>query len=222
MTAKLILVRHGETPSNIAKVLDTKLPGAPLTDNGIAQAKAFGARLAAVPRALCSSQALRARQTAAYIGEAVGVTPTSLDGLHEVQLGELDSTSGDENYRLMSEIFHAWHTGDLAVRPPGGESGREVLDRYIPVLERLRSEYLTPTGNGAGGDVLVVSHGAAIRLVAHYLTDMPQTFAENNHLDNTATVELAAMPAGGWNCLRWGRFEPPFPQVSPAADIPMG
>ena len=41
--AKLILVRHGETEGNVAKILDTALPGLPLTERGVAQAKAFGA-----------------------------------------------------------------------------------------------------------------------------------------------------------------------------------
>lgn len=228
MTAKLILVRHGETPSNVAKVLDTRLPGAPLTDNGFEQAKAFGARLPAPPLALFSSKALRAEQTAACIGEIVGITPISLDGLHEVQLGELDSTSGEENYQRFAEIFQTWHAGDLAVRVPGGESGQEVLDRFVPVLERLRSEYFAPRSNGdsgangPAGDVLVVSHGAAIRLVGNYLGGVPSLFSAHNHLDNTQTVELEPTADGGWNCVRWGKFEPPFTQVSPTADIPMG
>lgn len=230
MAGKLILVRHGETPSNVAKVLDTVLPGAPLTERGVAQAKEFGSRLAAPPQLLVSSKALRAEQTARHIAESIDLTPVSLEGLHEVQLGELDGTSDEASYQQFSDIFHAWHAGDLAARPPGGESGADVLDRIVPVLAELRARYLTSDGaadNGAKGgvatgDVLVVSHGAAIRLVARYLAAVPPLFAANNHLRNTATVELVPLVDGGWQCVRWGPFEPPFVEVSPTADLPMG
>lgn len=222
--SKLILVRHGETYSNVAKVLDTRLPGAPLTERGVAQAKQFGSGLAGNrPRILVSSRALRAEQTAAHIGAAIGVTPTSVDGLHEVQLGDLDSTSDEASYQRFADIFHAWHTGDLDARAEGGESGREVLDRMVAALTTLRTRYIDgDRGNGSAGDVMVVSHGAAIRLAARYLADVPSLFAADNHLNNTATVELLPLPGGGWQCARWGLFTPPFVEVGPVVDIPMG
>ncbi|NUS44687.1 MAG: histidine phosphatase family protein [Mycobacteriaceae bacterium] len=219
---KLILVRHGQTPSNVAKILDTALPGAPLTEQGVAQARAFGSALATPPRALFSSTALRARQTAQHIGEVTGVLPETLDDLHEVQLGELEGRNDDPAHQQFKEVFHAWHTGDLDARPPGGESGRDILGRMIPVLTALRQHYPLDGRNGAAGDVYVVSHGSAIRLVSRYLADVPGLFSANNHLDNTGTVELTARTDGGWECVRWGRFTPPFVQVSPIADIPMG
>ena len=40
---RLLLVRHGQTMSNVDRVLDTKVPGAPLTEEGRAQASAFAA-----------------------------------------------------------------------------------------------------------------------------------------------------------------------------------
>ena len=39
MSARLHLVRHGQTPSNVAGALDTALPGAPLTELGREQAE---------------------------------------------------------------------------------------------------------------------------------------------------------------------------------------
>ena len=47
---------------------------------------------------------------------------------------------------------------------PAGESGDEVLDRYVPVITQLRMRYLDD--DAWHGDIIVVSHGAAIRLVA--------------------------------------------------------
>ncbi|MFI5778529.1 histidine phosphatase family protein [Nocardia sp. NPDC051570] len=218
--SRLILVRHGETEGNVAKMLDTRVPGLPLTERGVAQAKSFAANLAAPPRRLFSSDALRARQTASHIEAVTGVPAQVLDGLYEVQVGELEGLSSDAAHRQFQRIYRAWHLGDLDERTPGGESGTEVLDRYLPVLEQLRDTYLS---NDVNGDILLVSHGAAMRLAARAMSGVAPPFTTNNHLDNTETIELAPRADGGWDCLRWGRYTPPFGyEVEPTADDPMG
>lgn len=87
--SRLLLIRHGQTTSNIRHALDTALPGAALTDLGWSQARAAGELLASetvggldAPLALVSSEALRARQTAAGISAAgvelgLSLAPTS-------------------------------------------------------------------------------------------------------------------------------------------------
>ncbi|MGW1739501.1 histidine phosphatase family protein [Nocardia sp. NPDC001965] len=220
MSARLILVRHGETEGNVAKILDTKLPGLPLTERGAAQAKAFGSALLAPPRALFHSQALRARQTAGYIEAATGVPASARDGVHEVQLGDLDGRSSQEAHDRFQAVYRSWHEGRLDERVDGGESAREVLDRFVPVVTDLRTEFLD---GGGSGDVLVVTHGAAMRLIGRFLAGVAPPFSTNNHLDNTETIELVPLPGGGWECARWGRFVPPFGvQAEPGADDPMG
>ncbi len=221
IAGKLILVRHGETEGNVAKILDTKVPGLPLTERGAAQAKTFGSNLLAQPRALLSSAALRARQTAGYIEAATGIAADVLDDVHEVQVGALEGLNDPESHRTFQRIYRAWHEGDLSERVPGGESGEDVLARFLPVIETLRTSFLLP--EAGGGDVLLVNHGAAMRLVARTLSGVAPPFTTNNHLDNTETIELVPRSDGGWDCIRWGRFVPPFGyEVSPTADDPMG
>ncbi|MGY4097957.1 histidine phosphatase family protein [Nocardia sp. R16R-3T] len=220
MTGSLVLVRHGETEGNVAKILDTRLPGRPLTERGAAQAKTFGSSLLRPPKALFCSTALRARQTAGYIEAATGVPVEVLDGIHEVQVGELEGLNTEEAHSRFQRIYRAWHEGDLAERVPGGESGYDVLARFLPVVEDLRTKYLA---DGSEGDILLVSHGAAMRLASRNLSGVAPPFTTNNHLDNTETIELVPRPIGGWECIRWGRFAPPFAyEVSPVADDPMG
>ncbi|MFJ1458967.1 histidine phosphatase family protein [Nocardia sp. N2S4-5] len=228
---KLILVRHGETEGNVAKVLDTRVPGLPLTERGVAQAKSFGASLPVPPRRLFSSPALRARQTAGHIESVTGVPAEVLDGVYEVQVGDLEGANSDAAHRLFQEVYHRWHHGELEVRLPGGETGQEVLDRYLLVLEHLRLTYLTPGDLREEGDILLVSHGAAMRLAGRVLGNVAPPFATNNHLDNTETIELVPNyasggdgdPFSGWECVRWGRYTPPFEtDIEPTADDPMG
>ncbi|MBL1073315.1 histidine phosphatase family protein [Nocardia sp. 2] len=220
MTGKLILVRHGETEGNVGKILDTRLPGLPLTERGVGQAKTFGSGLIRSPQKLFSSAALRARQTGGYIEAATGVPLEVLEDLQEVQLGDLEGLASKDAHDAFQQVYRSWHFGDLSMRVPGGESGRDVLDRYVPALERLRDEYLADRD---AGDVVLVSHGAAMRLVSRELTGVPRLFAANNHLDNTETIELLPSADGLWECTRWGRYQPPFADaIDPTGDDPMG
>ncbi|WP_037176946.1 histidine phosphatase family protein [Rhodococcus sp. UNC363MFTsu5.1] len=222
---KLILVRHGQTEANVERRLDTRLPGARLTEFGESQAQAFGLAVAGrAPRALVASPALRARQTAHFVERESGITAQVREGIHEAQAGELEDRSDRESHELFMKVYHSWHAGDLGVRVPGGESGYDILERYVPVLSSLREEFLEePADEADTGDVLVVSHGAAIRLVAAQLAGINGAFSANTHLDNTQTVELVPTANGGWKCVRWGLLVPPFePFASAGPDDPMG
>ncbi|OZC85965.1 histidine phosphatase family protein [Rhodococcus sp. 06-418-5] len=220
MMGKLILVRHGQTTANVAKVLDTSPPGAELTELGHQQAEAYAQTwIGRPPAVLVSSVALRAKQTAGYIERATGVPLLVTEGIQETFAGDLEDRDDPDAHREFTEIFSRWHAGDLAATVPGGDSGHSVLERYVPVLDGLRAQYL---GDDTAGDVVVVSHGAAIRLVAAVLAGVEGTFAADNHLDNTHTVELLPLPDGGWSCVRWGTFLPPFEgKGSDKADNPI-
>ncbi|KAA1029476.1 histidine phosphatase family protein [Pseudonocardia sp. EV170527-09] len=70
---RLVLVRHGRTPSNVRHRLDTALPGPSLDELGRAQAEEVAGLLAGWPvRGLYASRATRAQETAAPIGRALG------------------------------------------------------------------------------------------------------------------------------------------------------
>jgi broad specificity phosphatase PhoE len=224
VSGKLILMRHGETEANVARRLDTRLPGAALTARGAEQARIAGTLLAPTPPlAVASSQALRARQTAGQIEIVTGVSVQVVDGLHEVQVGDLEDRDDEESHELFKDVYRRWHIGDLDAHTPGGETGHEVLDRYLPILSELRGKYLDGT-QSEERDLVVVSHGAVIRLAAANLLNLPAGFAAKNHLDNTERIELVPVAGGGWTCALWGRYEPPFEDadVSALPDDPMG
>ena len=67
---RLILVRHGQTTSNVDRLLDTGFPGAPLTEHGHGQAASLVDRLSHEHLdAIHSSDLIRAKQTAWFNGE---------------------------------------------------------------------------------------------------------------------------------------------------------
>jgi probable phosphoglycerate mutase len=70
-------------------------------------------------------------------------------------------------------------------------------------------------------DVVVVSHGAAIRLAAALLAGVDSNFVLDHHLGNAEPVALAPITDGRWSCVQWARLTPPFypePEATPVAD----
>lgn len=218
MSGRLVLMRHGQSYGNVERRLDTRPPGTGLTPLGRDQAQAF-ARNSGLPAMLAHSVAIRASETAAVIGAELDVSALEVVGIHEVQVGELENRNDDEAIAEFNAIYDRWHRGELDLPLPGGETANDVLDRYVPVLTDLRMRYLDD--DDWNGDIVVVSHGAAIRLTSAVLAGVDGSFALDNHLDNAEAVVLAPITDGRWSCVRWGARTPPFypePEASPVTD----
>jgi broad specificity phosphatase PhoE len=219
MSGRLVLLRHGQSFGNVERRLDTMPPGAALTPLGRDQALTFARAGSGRPVLLAHSVAVRASETAAVIGAELDMAAHEVAGIHEVQVGELENRNDDEAVAEFNAIYDRWHRGELDVPLPGGETANDVLDRYVPVLTDLRMRYLDD--DEFNGDIVVVSHGAAIRLASAVLAGVDGNFALDNHLDNAESVVLAPITDGRWSCVRWGALTPPFypqPDSSSVAD----
>ncbi|WOC12091.1 histidine phosphatase family protein [Gordonia sp. MP11Mi] len=214
--ARLHLVRHGETTSNVMRILDTALPGASLTDFGARQGVRFGLEHPdGRPAVLAHSVANRARQTADMIASVWDADTVAVDGVHEVQVGDLEGKTDVESHKVFHDVVTRWHHGELDARLPGGESLEMLHERYLPVIDELTTKYVT----GEGRDVYLVSHGAAIRLIAAHLSGIDSEFALKNFLPNTGSIVLES-GEGGWTVTQWGAADLPAGDGSPAD--PMG
>jgi probable phosphoglycerate mutase len=228
LSGRLVLVRHGQSHGNVERRLDTRPPGAALTDLGRDQARAFARDLPHRPAMIAHSVALRAAQTAAEIADELGLGTEEFGGIHEVQVGDLEDRNDDAAIEEFNAIYQRWHEGDIDLRLPGGETARQVLDRYLPVIGQLRMRHLDD--DAWHGDIVVVSHGAAIRLASAVLAGVDASFALDHHLSNTESVVLVPVTDGRWSCVQWGELTPPFypePDVHPVQDAlqsadPMG
>ncbi|BBX75531.1 histidine phosphatase family protein [Mycobacterium shinjukuense] len=208
MSGRLVLLRHGQSYGNLERRLDTLPPGAALTPLGRDQARAFARGGSGRMAMLAHSVAIRASETAALIAAELDMPVREVAGIHEVQVGELENRNDDEAVAEFNAIYQRWHRGELDVAMPGGETAHDVLDRYVPVLTDLRLRYLDD--DRWDGDIVVVAHGAAIRLAAAVLAGVDGEFVLANHLGNAESVVLAPITDGRWSCVRWAARTPPF------------
>ena len=126
----LVLVRHGQSELNAADRLAGRLD-TPLTELGVAQAKAMAASLADLgePAAVISSPLQRARDTAAAIGLPVVVAQRWV----ELDYGPSDGwLLGD----VPAEMWARWRS-DASYAPPGGESLAALGRRVREACEEL-------------------------------------------------------------------------------------
>ena len=185
---RLILVRHGQTASNTSFLLDTAEPGADLDSLGLEQAAGLVERLSHHPiEAVYSSSLVRTQQTARPVAEARGLELRVLPGLREISAGD-DELSQDATRYIGTLV--AWGTGDLDARIPGGEDSHEFFARFDAAIGQIAA---------AGEEVvMVVSHGAALRVwsmgrVAGFVEALGRS-----HLDNTGVIIVDGSPEDGW------------------------
>ncbi|GAA4811285.1 histidine phosphatase family protein [Actinomycetospora chlora] len=214
---RLVLARHGQTPANVERVLDTVLPGPPLTDLGRQQADALGRELAAGTEGtiagLYHSQARRAAETAGLVAAHVGLAPVEIAGVHEAQVGDLQGRNDEPAIAEFRRIVACWEDGDLDVTQPGGESGRQVVARFRAAVADLRERH------PGGGTVVLVCHGAALRLAAQDLVEHVGTpRGEEDHVGNCGRVVLRPRGAA-WELVAWRHT---VPGGLPATDDPTG
>jgi alpha-ribazole phosphatase len=177
----LVLVRHGESTGNAARLLLGRTD-APLTETGWAQAAAVGSRLGSVRR-LVSSPLRRAVDTAGALGLDL---PVEVDERWvEVDYGDHEGVAvGD----VPAEVWRQWRS-DPDFRPPGGETLREVGRRVRHACEEL----MATAGAGArdeDGDVVVVSHVSPIKAAMAWALGASDDLAWRLYLSNGSITRI--------------------------------
>jgi len=162
--SRLCLVRHGSTSWTGRRYCGRANPG--LSPEGLAEAEASAAKLAGIGLGnaeIVASPLRRARETADIISSRLGAAVREDAGLQEVDFGAAEGLSFDDIGERFPELVARILAGDTAIDWPGGETAEAVRTRVRDASERLRA---------IPGDIVVVSHGLAIRMLIDAL-DMP-------------------------------------------------
>lgn len=159
----IYLARHGETEWNALGRLQGTTD-VPLNETGREQARALGEKMRGADIvSVTTSDLIRALQTGEEAAKVLGITePITIDPeLQERSFGIFEGLTRVDLETHHAEAWAAWRMSQIA--PPGAEQTELVVARMERALRRIVTR-------NAPGNVLVVSHGAAMRLVMNELT----------------------------------------------------
>ncbi|MDX6594831.1 MAG: 2,3-bisphosphoglycerate-dependent phosphoglycerate mutase [Solirubrobacterales bacterium] len=186
--SRALLLRHGESAHNAhtgAEALGDE-EGDRLTPHGVEQARAAGLGLAGhgVTRLLASPMR-RAAETAAAVGEGLGLEPETLPHVHELSSGESFEQLVARVRRLKAGL-EALPSEELPLLV-----GHGIFIRFFLLDSVLGDEFAPPMAAGIWN---LGSHNCGLSLFAHGETRDPGG---------------AEVP--GWTCLSWMQrpWDPP-------------
>ena len=164
---KVALVRHGETEWNkLGKFLGQLDIG--LNPRGLAQARETA--LAMVDwghTVVYASPLARTMQVAQEISKLDDVPVVPVEGVKELDLGDVEGVTGEEMGSLWSSVYAAWRENPATVVMPNGESLAQLQDRAWGAWLELEAAH------SESDSLLVVSHNFAIRTIIAKLLGMP-------------------------------------------------
>lgn len=155
MQTDLYLVRHGQTATNQARLIQG-WDAEPLNARGRWQAEQAGQRLAASGLvALYASPLRRAAETAEIIGRATGLGVTVIDDLREMNTGRATGLHGAQFMVRHPRLWWAWVRDDAGLAFPDGDTLSTFYDRAAGAIGSLVQRH-------AGQTIAVVAHGGVI------------------------------------------------------------
>jgi probable phosphoglycerate mutase len=164
---KIILVRHGHvegiSPERFRGRADLML-----TPEGRRQAEATARRIHATwaPAAIYTSPLTRSRATAEAIGKPLGLSPTPVEGLIDIDYGEWQGLTPDEVRTRWPELLDSWRRAPDWAAIPGGETLQDVLTRTVSALRDVIRRHPRDT-------VVLVGHDSVNRSLLLHMLELP-------------------------------------------------
>lgn len=179
MTTNVLLVRHGQTDSNINDFYMGS-SSEDLNQVGYTQARCLSSRLADLPvAAFYTSPLRRAYTTAAVLAEPHNLEPNELDDLTEIRLGDWQGLHMDEIRRRWAELWRQWRTDPSQLTLPNGESLNEVAERSLKAFEEViqanQEKY-----------VVLVTHDSVVRVLVAHVLGVPNSIYRRFEIGNAS------------------------------------
>ena len=183
MNTRIFLIRHGAT----TLTAEDRFAGAtevPLSESGSEQVRTLAERLSAdAITAVYASPMGRTMDTARILASPHRLDVQTREGLREISHGRWEQMTRREVDERFPDEAAAWEADPYSFAPAGGESGLAVTARALPVLmEIVRAN--------PGGNVLVVSHKATIRLLLSSILGFDPRRYRDNLEQNPAALNI--------------------------------
>jgi broad specificity phosphatase PhoE len=204
---RIIFARHGESQANIERVISNSNLRHPLTERGREQSRALAARLAPLQiSAIYASPILRAQETAAIIGGALGLPVETADGLREFHCGIVEGRGDAEAWAAHNAVVAAWDRGEAGARIPEGESLDDLRARFVPLIDQLVERY-----RALDATIVLVTHGMTITLMLPViLSNLDSALSRSYPLGNCVCI-FASLSDGRLRCDSWDTIAFPDP-----------
>ena len=164
----------------------------PLSSTGIEQARGAAEQLAGEEITyMYSSHLQRAYNTAQIIAEPHGLQVETVDGLAEMNFGDLEGMTYEEAKERFPAVYQSWMTQPIETQFPNGENYREmklrVLRAFDSILERHHNE-----------SIGIVAHAGVNRIILCKALSIPE-----------ADMFRVAQPHCAINRIEFGPNSPP-------------
>ena len=163
----MLLVRHGETEWNKLGKFQGQCD-VPLNKRGLAQARqASRAVSLGAGITVYASPLYRTMQTAEEISRSAKTNVIPLDGLKELDLGDLEGITGPEMRADWPQFYAAWRDDPAELVMPSGESLKQLQERAWQAFLDMESAHQEEE------TLVAVSHNFTIRTIVCRLLGMP-------------------------------------------------
>ena len=188
MTTTILLVRHGQTESNVAGYYMGRLDE-DINRTGYSQARALSARLAHQPiDTIYTSPLRRTYSTASVLAEPHKLKLKVLDDLIEIHQGDWEGIHVDKISQGWPEQWRHTRTDPTDFTMPNGESFKEVTERSVRAFYQI-------VADNPDKLVVLVAHEIVVKvIIVHALGTTNSIY---RHFDLTNASLSVIRVAGG-------------------------
>jgi len=193
----LTFVRHAQSEANAAGLINTAVPGPPITEEGRQEAQQAANELRGKKfDGVFASTMVRSQQTAAPLATDLGEQVQVLPGLREIDAGRFE---GSPEAQAPSTYFLApmsWLSGNRDARIPQSLNGNEFNDQFTAAVRKIY--------DSGDRNAVAFSHAASIMVWTMMNVRNPKDSLLTDHpLPNTGEVVIRGNPITGWTLVSW-------------------
>lgn len=193
----LIFVRHGQSESNLQHIFCGQTDVA-LTEKGHQQAKKTAEYIIKNYKIdkIYSSDLQRAYNTGKYISDSAGIPIITDTGLREINAGDWECKTYEYIEENHPEDYWAWRNNIGIVNCLGGESIKDVAERFFKTVEKIANANENKT-------VVITTHSCPLRAMNCLFEGLPLEKMQEKPWLNNASVSVVEYNNGNFNIKLW-------------------